>query len=141
MPEPRYRRPYSPPQEPIEELGIVSKELSNAIDNMGRETLCTLVKQVWEERPDLRERIQNVSLVKAQEVIRYHKDEDEENDSAGGDESDGTDGGWVDKYPIALGDDVLTHRFAKCERCNERFDVTQNSRSCYWHSGKRFFAS
>ena len=39
--------------------------------------------------------------------------------------------------PISIADDELTSKFAKCDHCEEEFDVTINEKGdCRWHTGE-----
>jgi hypothetical protein len=107
-----------------------------------REELETLCRQHDAARQDLERKL----LVTGKEVSRYHANSESEDEKE--EEQSDSDGSRVfdsrlhypksikSKLLIAVGDDEWTPRFAKCENCDEEFDVTENDeRCCYWHTG------
>jgi hypothetical protein len=104
------------------------------------------VKHYCESIEPLRTDLEKCLLVKGRDVVRYHADsdsedaeeEDEEEDSEE-DESDEGKGPRKELKPIALADDELTPKFAKCKHCKQEFDVTINEKGgCVWHTGELY---
>lgn len=117
---------------------IVSIALEDAIDTMDEKLLRNTVKEYCATLPELREGMEKF-LVRGRDVVQYHDDTESEGDVESEEENEEQEE-HEDvvkvKKPIAIGDDDFTPRFAECEYCNEKFDVSSNNyRTCYWHTG------
>ncbi|KAF8847874.1 hypothetical protein BDZ45DRAFT_606751 [Acephala macrosclerotiorum] len=95
---------------------------------------------------DLREALEKECLVQGKNIVRYHADtasEDAKDDKSSGTEDGSDDDGTStqnkkEKKSIAIEDDEFAPRFAKCEHCEEEFDVTNNEKGdCLWHTGTK----
>jgi len=122
---------------------LVSDPLKAAIDSVDASRFRKLIKSFCESNPLLREQLEGEFLVRGKDVIRYHPDTESEDvgidSEEDGDEYDDREKAKKEvnqKRPIAFGDEEMTPRFAKCENCDEEFDVTVNERGdCVWHEG------
>lgn len=137
-----------------EALVPISKAMASAIDTMDITLVRAYLKAVCEKYPPIRHVIQEKYMVQGKDVVRYHRDSDSEDDPDDSDQESDFESleGEVDSddesgfeyrtrkvYPIATAEEENTPRFAICERCNIKFDVTENTRDCYWHEGKIFY--
>lgn len=127
----------------------ITKALSDAIDGMNLSYLRQLVKKECETNARMRHLLESTNLVQGKEIDRYHHDTESEDDKESEIESElesevepedsdeEVEEPEKKVYPIAIGDDEYTSRYAVCENCKERFDITSNCvRDCYWHEGK-----
>jgi hypothetical protein len=103
------------------------------------------VKHYCESIEPLRTDLEKNLLVRGREVVRYHADsdsedaeeEDEEEEDGSEDRNEGGNGTVKELKPILIEDDEFTSRFAKCDHCEEEFDLTINEKGdCTWHSGE-----
>ncbi|CZR59439.1 uncharacterized protein PAC_09331 [Phialocephala subalpina] len=134
-------RPQPPPQRV--EPPKVSRALADAIYTIDDNLLRSMVIEYCESLPALREGFETKLLVKAKDVARYHADSDSEDDKesligSSPEDADYDSKGEKKPKPIALMDDELTPRYATCENCTNKFDVTKNDeRQCFWHTGDK----
>jgi len=129
--------------------------LNRAILTVDERRLRMDISAFVDDNPKLFEQLSTYWLVHGKDVVRYHEDTDDEDDGMT-DESTDDDEGETEPdsdgsnvfsessesrrfrklKPIALKDEDMTPRYAKCENCKEEFDVTGNERGdCVWHSG------
>lgn len=120
---------------------VLSPALKKAIDTIDATRLRMYLRQFCETIPELRQGLERQLLVKGKDVDRYHRDTDSEDDAESENESseDGDEseiGREKPLRPIAIGDEEFTPMYAKCENCEEEFDVSCNdTRECHWHTG------
>jgi hypothetical protein len=124
---------------------VVSEALKLAILTMDDMQLRSYLIHYCEMIEPLNEALEKKWLVPGKEVVRYHvdsdseDDQDSENESSEDDEDEEDEDGGERRRkakPIAVADDEMTPRFAKCMNCEVEFDVTSNDRGdCIWHSG------
>ncbi|KUJ12173.1 uncharacterized protein LY89DRAFT_722537 [Mollisia scopiformis] len=126
---------------------IMSEALKDAIDTLPQEKLRKYVKQYCESMTDLREALEKEFLVQGKDIVRYHADtdsEDAEDDETSSHTEKGSDSeedlsrNRKKLKPIAIRDEEYGPRMAKCQHCNEDFDVTYNDKGdCIWHPGSK----
>ncbi|KAH7408054.1 hypothetical protein BKA64DRAFT_437947 [Cadophora sp. MPI-SDFR-AT-0126] len=123
--------------------------LIEAINTMDADRLRKYVRDYCLDNIEVRKRLAEQLLVTGKHVVRYHADSDSEedvnseNESSEEKEEDGNadegakETGKVKPLkPISVGDDEFVPRFAKCENCEQEFDVSDNhTRKCRWHTG------
>lgn len=126
---------------------IISDALRDAVDGLDESRLRALVKHYCESMTNLREALERECLVLGKDIVRYHADTVSEDDTGSDtqteEESDDENISRRKKKkkkkqkPITTEDDEFAPRFAKCENCDEEFDVRYNEKGdCVWHSGK-----
>lgn len=127
----------------------ITPALKSAIASLSEDRLREELEQICRHdvaRIDLETRL----LVMGNQVSRYHADSESENEKEDKEGSDGDGSKSSDSVhqksiksmlPISIAEDEWTPRFAKCENCDEEFDVTENDeRSCFWHTGCGLFS-
>lgn len=127
---------------------MVSDALKISIDTMEVSRLRMLVRHYCESNTELRCVLERETLVKGKDVVRYHFDNDSEDDvdseiesnnEEDEEEKSGSENEEREKplKPILVGDEEFTARYATCEHCKEEFDVSNNTREYQWHTGMR----
>ncbi|KAG4443386.1 hypothetical protein IFR05_001175 [Cadophora sp. M221] len=122
---------------------VLSAALKNAINTMDAARLRMHLRQYCEAIPELRRGLERQLLVKGKGVVRYHRNTDSEDDAesenrSSEDEDASEIGREKPLMPIAIGDEEFTPMYAKCENCEEEFDVScNNTRECHWHTGEK----
>ncbi|CZR59438.1 uncharacterized protein PAC_09330 [Phialocephala subalpina] len=125
---------------------VVSDALRDAVDTLPETRLRALIVRYCESMADLRGALERECLVQGKDIVRYHantESEDAEDDESleteeGSDDDDTPTRNKKEKKFIAKADDELAPRFAKCEHCDEEFDVTNNEKGdCLWHTGMK----
>lgn len=129
---------------------VVSEALKSAILTVDDMRLRAWVIGYCQNIESLKKNLETNLLVPGKEVVRYHVDSDSEDDGGSENESseeeeedDNDDSGSEEDRiskkkakSIAVADDGMTPRYAKCLNCKDEFDVTCNYRGdCTWHPG------
>lgn len=130
---PKAKIPAGRSQNPKKE---VSREVVLAIRSMDNDTLRRLVLKECETNEAWSRKIAHgydrTPMVPGKDVVRYHRDSESEDDKDSELDSDGEFQGRL--LPIGVKDDEHVPRWAVCERCKERFDITKKERKCImWH--------
>ncbi|KAK0099424.1 hypothetical protein ONS95_003507 [Cadophora gregata] len=117
--------------------------LIEAIETMDSTRLRRFVHQFSRDIPEVRELLTQQVLVKGKDVVRYHRDSDSEDDvdsereSSEEEEEEGSGKVKILK-PIIESDEEFVPLYAKCENCEQEFDVSDNkTRNCFWHPGEK----
>jgi hypothetical protein len=116
---------------------VVSDALKRAIDTMDDVRLRSWLKDWCKSVEPLRKDLEMSFLVRGEQVVRYHCDSESEDKEDEIDEEEEEE--EKNKRPIVIEDEEMTPRYAKCDHCDEEFDVTENEKGdCIWHPGLCF---
>jgi hypothetical protein len=131
-----------PPRRPNNKASTqraVPQALLDAFRELDESDLRLELKNICEVYPEVNTFLQGRLLVQGKDVVRYHANSESEDEGFPSESESETSEGpeeIIAKGGVVISDDDFTARTAKCENCNERFDVTENERGdCLWHSG------
>lgn len=114
------------------------KLLLSSLATLSATQLVAQIRMLCEKLPEATTILQESVLVKGEKVVRYHADTDSEDECCSdADNDEGASYGQI----ISIANEGFTSRYAKCENCDDEFDVTNNPREgCYWHPGEHQFS-